>query len=108
MKINFNKALTNLDGTPIRNPPKPGMPEETGKELTVASVAINALMNVDFEKETGEEKVRRYTLAGLIHKEIEGKGEVEMEPKDAALIKDLIAKGYGPIVVGQAWPLLNG
>jgi len=53
---------------------------------------------------SGEEKASRYTLALAIHASVE---PLDLKAEDVVLIKKLVAKGYGPLIVGQAWMLLE-
>lgn len=94
MKVNFSTRITNLDGTPL------------DEKATVGLMCINALLTTypEDEKATGEEKVRRFKLAEMAH----GSAEVEITPEDATFIRSFVAKGYGPLVVGQVFRALGG
>ena len=98
MKIDFTKKFTNFVGEVLT--------EATSKrEMTLGEVCIEALLAVD-KSETldGMEKVRRYNLAQDIYS---GKKD-SLTSEDIVLLKELIGKYYTPIVVGQAFPLLDG
>jgi len=61
MNVNFDIVLNQLDGEPL---------QENGKEIMVKTVAINALILMRDEDMdmSGEEKLKRYQLATMIHK----------------------------------------
>ena len=96
MKVNLLTEVTNLDGTSI--------PDTDGKPMTLKSVFCNALISQkQGETITGVEKVRRYTLAVAIHNH----DIVDLNLDDAKLVRDLVADGYVPLVVGQVWGILD-
>jgi len=98
MKINFNTELKTISGKEIKG--------EDNKILTLGDVCTNALLtNFKDENIEGKEKLRRFKLAQKIYgvKEL-----VSIEAEDIVSIKDLVAKAYTTIVVGQAWELLEG
>ena len=76
------------------------------KFYTLAVAARNALY-AQYEDEknlSGDEKYKRAELARLIS----APGDVKLKPEDAALLKKLFGKAYGPLVVYQAWRILDG
>ena len=98
MKIDFTQVLKTLDGTEMKVP--------GDKVFTLAMATTEALL-ASYEDEkslSGEEKASRYTLALAIHASVE---PLDLKVEDVALIKKLVAKGYGPLIVGQAWMLLD-
>ncbi len=98
MKIKTNQAFKTLDGQPLEN--------EDKKEITLGLISINALLGSypDEKNLAGTEKVSRYKLAvKLSNKEV-----VDLESEDIVLLKKLIAKGFNPLIVGQAFDLLEG
>lgn len=94
MKVDFSTPITNLDGSAL------------GEGATVGAMCVNALLTSypGDEQATGEEKVRRFKLAERAY----GAGETEITPEDATFIRSFIAKGYGPLVVGQVFRALGG
>ena len=94
-KINFNVKLTNFDGEPLK--------DEKKEELTLGSAVKQALLVLD-EKASGPDKYESYVLATKV---VAG-GEVELKSEEITRIKDAIGKYMFPIVVGQAWDLLEG
>ena len=94
MKINFNQPIKNITGEDI-------------KDLTLKTVSVEALLaTFDDERSlSGEEKAKRYLLATRIYANPE---DIDLTVEEIAKIKQLIGKGYGPLVVGQAWEILEG
>jgi len=127
MKINFNTSFKNLDGTDIPERPDEVEKDKDGKEVikkkhppfTLKTVCVNVLLNEKIglcvcpqcrteikvpEELSGEEKTNRFMLATKIYN---GDGAVDIGTKDIELLKDLIAKNYPPLTVGQAWNTLD-
>lgn len=87
--------------------------EKTGKFLdcpadqiaTLGLYARNALYAQfpDEQNLAGEEKSKRGALA----QSLVGVTEVKLKVEDLALIKKLIGKAYGPLIVFQAWNMLE-
>lgn len=96
MKINFSAPIRDIRGEPII---------EADKPVTLGSVSCQALLaTYQDEKEiSGKEKVERFTLAALCSNETEADVSVE----DVALLKKLIGKAYGPLVVGRAYEIIE-
>ena len=94
MKINFNQPIKNIQGEEI-------------KDLTLKTVSVESLLaTFDDERSLlGAEKAKRYVLATRIYANPE---ELDLTIEEIAKIKQLIGKGYGPLVVGQAWEMLEG
>ena len=93
MKLVVTQQLTDLDGNPL--------PQET----KMRTIFVNALL-ADYKDEqnvSGEQKLERYELALRIN----AYDEVELKVEEAALLKKLVAKAYTPLVVGQAWKLIE-
>lgn len=108
MLIDFNAALKDLDGKPI-----PQMTMIAGqlmvdgdKVWTLGAAATTALLD-SYEDErqlSGSDKFTRFMLASKIH----GQGlPVDVDLDEAKLIKDLIAKRFGALLIGRAWELLD-
>lgn len=111
MKRNLNVVLLNLDKSPITEAMVEPLVE--GKEvvrkvtkLTLAAVATSALLaNHQDERDlSGTDKVTRYKLAQRIN---DADREIEMSAEEVTLLKTLIGKAYAPLVVGQAFDLLE-
>lgn len=97
MLVNFESNLVDFDGKVI--------PNTSGQPATLQGVSLDALMASyqGEEKLSGEEKMKRFLLAEKIHK-----GEFDLAAEEIALLKALIGKAFTPIVVGQAWRMLEG
>ena len=109
MKIDVTQQLTELDGTPM----------VTGKQIcqvcghvvsepepmTVRLAAARALaaMLPDERSLPGDEKVARFHLALRITDE----DEPDLKAEDVVLIKELVGKVYGSIIVGRVWDILD-
>lgn len=95
--VNFTVTLQNLDGKPL-------IAEQETSPMTLGDAAANALVNqYRDENVSGQDKVKRWALALRIHKA----SDIELTADDVKLIKDLVAKAYGPLVVGQVWSILD-
>ena len=99
MNVNFLVDMVDLDGRPID--------EAEGKPATLGFVCLDALMRSynDEPNLTGVEKVRRYDLALRIKR---GGGQLDLPAEEITLLKLLIGKAYAPLIVGQAWAMLEG
>lgn len=97
MKVDFGQVFKGLEGDEIKN---------GGKPFTLAAAAVTALL-AEFKDEqiAGQQKADRYTLALAVHGAV---GEIDQPVEDVALIKTLIGKAYSPLIVGQAWKMLEG
>lgn len=104
--IDFGKTLIHDDGKPICSiETKDGAECPEGKALTLRIAARNAL-RFSFPDErdvSGDDKYKREELGQALT----GANEIKLKAEDIALIKKLIAKLYGPIVVYQAWNILD-
>ena len=100
MKINFNQVINNLEGQPLKN--------EKDEDLTLGMVCKNALLTSyqDEQSLSGEKKLERYDIAMGIH--AANLGTLDLPVEKVAEIKRLVAKFYGPLVVGPAWKMLEG
>jgi len=99
MKVDFSEVLKALDGNDICISP------DSNVSATLKEVSVIALMS-SYEDERnlpGEQKFERWRLANKIH----GGDVVELSIEEVALLKKLIGKAWGPLVVGQAWTLLE-
>jgi hypothetical protein len=104
--VDFSAVITDQDGMPVID--CAGSPKDCeGKPpLTLGKVAMRAL-TASFEDEralTGEEKLKRGDLALRAYK---SERSMQMTAEEVALVKRLIAKGYGPLIVVRTWPLLD-
>lgn len=94
MQINVLAELKNIDGSPIE-----------GQSVTIRNVLMTALLATSAADEPdGEEKFKRYQLA----QRIQSLESIELTAEEAAKLKRLVGIGYGVVVIGQIYPLLNG
>jgi hypothetical protein len=101
MKVEFNKDFRTIEGEII-----PESTEKQDRPFTLKAAAINALLNSNQETISGEESLKRYDLAVAINSaNDEG---LDLTAELVTLIKSQIAKTYSPLIVGQAWKMLEG
>lgn len=92
----FETVLCGLNGEPLIDQNTP---------MTLRIVASNALLSqYQDENPTGMEKVRRWALALRIHN---AKETIVLTADEITLLKELIGRAYAPLVVGQAWSILD-
>lgn len=93
----LNVPIVNIDGLEIK---------EAGKTLTVQSIIISALAGnwQDEQGVTGDDKFNRFMLAMKVNED----PEQDLTPEDIVLIKKLVGKNWGPLVVGPVYKVLNG
>lgn len=98
MKVDFNSVIKDLKGEPVK---------DGDRDFTLAAVACNALLMPypDEQSLSGADKFRRYKLADKITS-ANGQG-VDLSVEEIADLKKLIGKGYGPLVVGRAYEILD-
>ncbi len=102
MNIDFTQVLKTIEG-------KDMVDQQTEQIVTLKSIAVNGLMgNIEGENPTGEEKLRRYELARDINTSFVNKDDLTMKTEDVALLKQLIGTMFATMVVGAAFPLLEG
>lgn len=97
-------AVKNLDVTVLDMDDNP-VQKEKGIPLLLKDVAITALNGnyADEQSLSGEEKFKRFDLAMKVNKG----GEQDYTPEEIVLIKRIIGKAYGPLIVGRAFEVLN-
>lgn len=101
--VDFSTVVTDADGAAVAD--CAGSDCAGKPPLTLGRIALHAL-TATFEDEknlAGEEKFKRGQFAMRVYK-----GDtVTLNAEDTALLKRLIAKAYGPLVVIKTWPLLD-
>lgn len=96
MKLEMNKAIAGLDGRQLQN-------EGVGMDLR-SVVQSSLLAEIEGDRELdGQAKAKLWRLALDANND-----SVEWPVEDVALVKGRIGKGYGPLVVGPAFQLLDG
>jgi len=109
MNINVTQQLQDLDGTPMITGKQMcqmcGQPIGNNESLTVRVAAVKSLTAIfrDEQELPGEEKVKRFHLALKITDE----DEPDLKADDIVLIKKVVGKMYGPVVVGRMWTILD-
>lgn len=103
MKIDFNIVLKAISGEQLEK-----QDEENKKSpMTLCDAAVTALVSQLTKADasiSGKEKFDRYQLAQKIY----GKQlPVELTLDEVKKIKDRIGEVCSPVVVGEAWPILD-
>jgi len=96
MNIDFSQNICNLEGEVIT--------DEKGTPFTLRTATVNALLANSEKEITAEEKVKRFLLASKIQHATE---DVSLTIEEVAEIKKVIGAGYGTLIVGQAFALLE-
>lgn len=94
MNINTLFVLKNLEGEVL---------VFDGKPLTLRTVMITSLLGEN-EGDTGQDKVKKFQLASSIN----SMDEMDLTSESASMIKDMVAKAYATLVVGQVFEILDG
>lgn len=97
MKIKLNQQLKGVDDKPMTY-------QDTGGEITLKTVIQDALL-FPKENEDGKSKYVRYDLFKRI---MEVEESIELESEEIASIKKLIGEIKPPLIMGQAWDMLEG
>jgi len=103
MKIDFSTPICDFDGKPLPLIKEGKVVED--KTVTLATVCVEAL-NATFPDEReldGKEKFDRFMLASKVY----SGGEIDLKVEDLAMIKKLVGKAYGPLVVGRVYELID-
>ena len=102
--INFDDKFKDLDGQEVKDRQVGQDGKMTESVATLGRVSANALLAItDADKDmTGATKVERYDLAMRVVK-----GQVKLKTEEIATIKAAIGKHYAPLIVGQAWRMLD-
>ena len=99
MRINFSKPLNDLEGAPLVVP-------GSLIPMTLSSVCVTALVTLSQDDQNVDAKTK-YDWGHLAN-QIYGKNELELSTEQIVLLKNRIGKLYGPLIVAQAWDLLEG
>ena len=96
MKIDFSAEILDLNGASI---------QDGDKTLLLSAVACTALLNnyQDEQSLTGETKVKRFRLAQAAA----SSKVIDLPVEDIAELKRLIAKAFGPLIVGRSFDLIE-
>ena len=98
MEVIFERELKDLDGNDI--------PDQQGKPTTLRNIATNSIVAMfqDEKNIGGEEKLKRWDLALKVKNTSD---PVSLTVEELALVKNMVAKAYGTLIVGQAWKMLE-
>lgn len=97
MKIDFSRAICDLNGEAVKN--------EDKSALTLKTVSVNSLLAIlPNENPSGEEKAQSFSLAMKIH---DAQDAIDLKAEEVVRLKTFIGKSYGPLVVGRAYALLE-
>jgi len=96
MKIDISQKMKDINDKDIINP-------QNNQAMTLKSIAIEALL-FPKEKDTEKEKYDKYDLYKKL-KEV--KKEVDLKVEEVAKIKKLIGEVKPPLIMGQAWDMLE-
>jgi len=105
MNLNLNQTITDTDGRiVILEEEIPFLLKDAIKRALVANYADEAPSDRSLGL-SGEDKFKRWELATQISKAEES---IEIKAEDIVLIKRLIGKFFGPVIVGPVWNMLEG
>ena len=94
MKIEFNQELKTFDGETLQMNDKP---------LTLRRAAVESLL-IPKGGDDGDKKAENCALAMKIH---QSNGQIDLTIDEAAELKKRIGENMTPLVVGQAWEMLD-
>lgn len=109
MKIDVTQQIVRLDGTPMITGKQVcqmcGQVVGESEPMTVRLAATRSLTATfrDEQSLLGDQKIARFHLALKITDE----DEPDLKAEDIVLIKKLIGKMYGPVIVGRVWAILD-
>jgi hypothetical protein len=94
MKVKTTETIKTFTGQEVL--------DDQGQTVTIKSLLVNALLAGD-QKDDGMVKVSKYELA----KRIYSQDNVEVSEKDIVMLKEIVGKMYGPLVIGQVYEALK-
>ena len=102
--IDFDATFKDLEGQDVKERIMGSDNKMKESVTTLGKVSANALlaMTDDDKALSGEVKVKRYDLAIRVIK-----GKHSLTAEDISEIKAAIGRHYAPIIVGQAWRMLD-
>ena len=123
--VNLSAELTQINGRPFADPAdKLSEPEAKvvsdltsrgyvlyrPKITTLGDVAVQALLT-PVQNEEATEKARKFLLAMKLQKamdeKVPGNATVDLSLDETKMVNDAIKKNYPPLIMGQAWRLLD-
>lgn len=98
MKIKINEALKGIDGvTPLPNP------DGKGANLTLKDIIIASLLS-PIQGESEKEKLERYDAFKKVR---DSSVEVDLKAEEVVIIKKTVGKFQPPLVMGQAFEMID-
>lgn len=98
MLIDFATKIKNFDGTLIL--------DEKNQTTSLGTVAITALVTLTKKDESVDAKTK-YEW-GVLADKIYGGKKLDLKSNEIVLLKERIGQLFGPLVIRQAWDLLEG
>ncbi len=100
LAVDFSQKIKAIDGGSLTDGEGKKQPD-----ITLKTIATSSLLAAfpDEASLSGEDKFKRWQLASKIQSDKTD----DLSIDDLALIKKLVAKFYTPLVVGQAWLMLD-
>lgn len=100
MQLQTTQTLSDLDGNVIRNDPSPDSPV-----VTVRTILVNSLLMPRQEDATltGEEKLKRFTLAQKIH----DNDVIDISAEEVIKLKTLVCQTYSTLLYSRVALLLD-
>jgi hypothetical protein len=101
MKLDVNSVIEDLEGSPIMDGDKP---------VTLGAISKFALLNAfPDEKIDNSKKVERFDLAMKISIAMkQTSSETEFSPEEVSVIRDVVGRGYAPLIVGRVYQMTKG
>lgn len=100
MMIDFSKTIRTIAGEEMKLARSVGEPVP----MTLALVAVEALLAGDPELQGGAAKVERFMLASKVQG---AAGPIELSPEAVTLIRNCIGKACPTLICGRAFELLD-
>ena len=123
--VDFSTELVQLDGKPFTAPSgdltdaekaavadlqAKGYAVAKAAKVTLGDIALQALLT-PVPKDEPKDKLRKFTLAQKIEDAVENKlqqnSKLDLTADETTLLKDAIGQNYPPLVMGQAWKVLD-
>lgn len=95
MKVNFIVPILDIEGKEIKK-------EDGRTAFALKDACVGALMAND-EKLDGSEKMKRFLMAT----KIQAAKELELKIEEVVLLKEVVGKNYGTLVVGRVFEILD-
>lgn len=97
VKVDLNTKALDFDGEPVQK-------ARTEEHLRLRDIFITAL-TAQFRQTSGEKQVEQFDLA-LKLKNTDG--EYDFSNKEAAMLEELVASAFTPLITGQVIKILEG